>query len=161
MKKVLSLLLLVFLGAVGCSSHRALRCEVKAVPPTTQESDRELTLMDYGFDEAAPVRNPELKLGLSSGSYSLLIVSPTVVRVVARPRGDMVSLPKAEEFAQALARIGRKRQIKHVVPITSTTRDEWERYADRIDLKQQYYDGWSRTHELIVITDDPRNPEKR
>lgn len=135
------------------------------VTSTTQKSDREVTLADYGFEDGMPVpkENPPFRAGRFG--YSIIIVSPTVIRVVAEPvYGGGVMLPSAEDFARALDRIDRKRLIKLAVPVTSTVGSERARYQEEGAEKEPGWtkerDGLSRTNELIVVVDDPRNPEK-
>ena len=120
--------------------------EAKAGSPTTQKSDREVALADYGFHEWA-------------GGCSLVIISPTMVKICDVPGvGPRRFFPSGSDFAVALEHLGRYRHIKHVVPVTGTL-GEWRRRNGWSDSKLD--DGESRTAELLVITDDPRNPEKR
>ena len=70
--------------------------------------------------------------------YRLLLDSSTQIRIV--PEELLASLDN-DAVSRAIERVGAKRKLKHIVPLGS-------RFAAGV-------------HTLIVITDDPRNPEKR
>ncbi len=146
MVKSWSPVLLVLLGVI-IGNVRVTRIghdEAKAEPPVVQKSDRQTTLADYGFHELAD-------------GCSLVIVSPTVVKISDVPGvGGCRFFPTGNNFADALDRLGRKRKIQHVVPITGTLGD-WRRRNDwRESRDSKSDDSESRTIELIVIVDDPR-----
>lgn len=117
------------------------------VTSTTQKSDREVTLADYGFYEHA-------------AGCSLKILSPTVVKLSdVIEVGGSCYLPTEDDFSEGLRRLDRHCKIRTAVPIVST-RGDWRRRSDCSRPEAGPRDDQSVTVAIVVIVDDPRNPEK-